>query len=270
MSVLLGLLFAAKAALCGSLEVVVIGAPADGSIVGKGSPKPLNRTLTRRPLSALQRSQIPITEKVTMGTMFGPVDSVADEIRYNECLPYPKEVSPVDQKVTVCGTGTRVLIFLRGRCEEYSYYLDEVGHCGATTEAAAESCMTTSDETNHWLAHAQSYYIEQCGAVAGEAREISGPACKGMEECMKMAQAQGKADAEAAKEAAELKKLGIEVDEHGVPMMGGKGRKRLKGKFTGRARAAKGRKARKAAKMERTKHQRAANKAIGDALAKHR
>merc|ERR1719161_3184026 len=204
-----------------------------------------------------------------MGTMYGPVDSVADENRYNECLPYPTEVSPVDQKVTVCGTGTRVLIFLRGRCEDYSYYLDEVGHCGATTEAAAESCMTTSEETNHWLAHAQSYYIEQCGAVAGEAREIGGPSCKGLDEGMQQVTDQAKADSEAAKEAAELKKLGIEVDEHGVPMMGGK-RKRLKGKFTGRARAAKGRKDRKAAKRERTKHQRAARKAIDDAFAKKR
>jgi hypothetical protein len=199
--------------------------------------------------------------------MWGSVDSVADEIRYNECLPYPKEVAPPDQKVTVCGVGTRVIIFMRGRCEEYSYYLDEVGHCGATTEAAAESCMTTSEETNHWLAHAQSYYIEQCGAVAGEARESSGPACSGMEECMKMAGEQAKAESEAAKEAAELKKLGIEVDEHGVPMMGGGKRKRLKGKFTGRARAAKGRKQRKAAKAERTKYRRQANEAIGAALA---
>jgi len=265
MSVLLGLIFAARAALCGAVSVVVIG-PSDGSILGKKTPKPLNRTLNHAKLSALERSQIPITEKVTMGTMYGPVDSVADEIRYNECLPYPTEVSPVDQKVTVCGAGTRVLIFLRGRCEEYSYYLDEVGHCGATTEAAAESCMTTSDETNHWLAHAQSYYIEQCGAVAGEAREIGGPSCSGMEECMAQAQQQMKEESEAAKEAAELKKLGIEVDEHGVPMMGGKGRKRLKGKFTGRARASAGRKRRKAEKMERTKHSRAANKAIGDAL----
>lgn len=267
MTVLLGLVFAARAALCSAVSTaVVIGAPSDGSILGKGAARPLNRTLTHRKLSALERSQVPITEKVTMGTMYGMVDSVANEIRYNECLPYPTEVSPVDQKVTVCGVGTRVLIFLRGRCEDYSYYLDEVGHCGATTEAAADSCMTTSDETNHWLAHAQSYYIEQCGAVAGEARELDGPACSGMEECMKMAQEQQKAESEAAKEAAELKKLGIEVDEHGVPMMGGGKRKRLKGKFTGRARAAKGRKDRKAAKLERTKHQRAANKAIGDAL----
>lgn len=269
MSVFLGLFFAARAALCGSVQVVVIGAPSDGSIVGKGTPKALNRTFHRPPLSALQRSKIPITEKVTMGTMYGPVDSVADEIRYNECLDYPEKVSLPDQKVTVCGTGTRVLIFLRGRCEEYSYYLDEVGHCGATTEAAAESCMTTSEETNHWLAHAQSYYIEQCGAVAGEAREITGPSCKNMDDCIAQETANAKANGEAAKEAAELKALGIEVDEHGVPMMGGK-KKRLKGKFTGRARASAGRKSRKAAKMEATKHSRAAKASIDAAFAKKR
>jgi len=262
MSLFLGLFFSACAALGLSVPIVQVSPPT-------GFQRAPGNLTHRRPLSALQRSKIPITEKVTMGTMWGPVDSVADEIRYNQCLDYPKEVSPVDQKVTVCGAGTRVIIFMRGRCEEYSYYLDEVGHCGATTEAAAESCMTTSGETNHWLAHAQSYYIEQCGAVAGEARESSGPSCSGLEECMAQEAANAKAGSQAAKEAAELKKLGIEVDEHGVPMMGGK-RKRLKGKFTGRARAAKGRTNRKAAKMERTKHSRAANKAIGEALAKKR
>lgn len=225
--------------------------------------------INRKPLSLAEKAKVPITEKVTMGTMFGPVTSTGNEIRYNECLPYPVEVSAVDQVVSVCGTGTRVLIFMRGRCEEYSYYLDEVGYCGATS--TPDACMTTSlAETNHWLGQAQSYYIEQCGAVVGEAREMSGPACKGLEECMQHVQDQADAEAKSAAEAAELKKLGIEVDEHGVPITGGGKRKRLKGKFTGRARAASGRKSRAAARMEETKYQRQASKAIGDALAKKR
>merc|ERR1719420_137555 len=102
-------------------------------------------------------------------------------------MPYePKEFGTV----SVCGANTEMLIFLRGRCEDYTHYTDSVGKCtGAVTD---DGCDTTSPDMNHWLEAAQSYTIVQCGAGKGEVHDFSGPACKGMEECMKYAQEQEK------------------------------------------------------------------------------
>merc|ERR1719198_2428219 len=77
-------------------------------------------------------------------------------------MPYePKEYGTVE----VCGANTEMLVFLRGRCEDYVHYTDSVGKCtGAVTD---DGCDTTSPEQNHWLEAAQSYSIIHCGAGRG-------------------------------------------------------------------------------------------------------
>merc|ERR1719265_2625544 len=102
----------------------------------------------------------------------------------NMCMPYEPEKYP---SVKVCGANTKVQVFLRGRCESYYAYIEEVGACtGATTD----NCREVSVEDSHWLKAAQSYVIVPCGASQGEVHDYEGPACKNMEECMEYAKNQ--------------------------------------------------------------------------------
>merc|ERR1719272_1284692 len=139
--------------------------------------------------TALTRSDTPITESVTIGTGPDSFTFGADDIPFNQCQPYePKKYGAIK----VCGANTKVQIFLRGRCEGYYAYVEEVGACkGATTD----DCREASPDSNHWLKAAQSYVIVPCGAGQGEVNDYKGPACKGMDECIKYAQEQGDQEA---------------------------------------------------------------------------
>jgi len=55
---------------------------------------------------------------------------------------------------------TKVVVYLRNRCEGYSSYQQEIGTCDTT--APSTTCVTESPATQEWMAHAQSYKIEQC------------------------------------------------------------------------------------------------------------
>merc|ERR1719327_2201554 len=72
-----------------------------------------------------QRAQTPVTEKVTVGG-YGAATDVGSDIKFNECFDFTGNVKP---HATVCGTSTKVIMFLRGRCEAYSKYNEEVGTC---------------------------------------------------------------------------------------------------------------------------------------------
>merc|ERR1719316_318448 len=129
---------------------------------------------------------VPITEKVTLGLGGDDEASMTGrDIEFNTCVPFdPKKFGHVQ----VCGANTEMLIYMRNRCEDYSHYTDSVGKCtGAVTD---DGCDNTSPELNHWLAAAQSYTIVQCGAGQGEVHDFTGPACKGLEDCMKYAKEQ--------------------------------------------------------------------------------
>ena len=104
--------------------------------------------------------------------------------------------------------------YLRGRCEGYSHYVEEVGHCTAAVVVDAVSgegdCMEVSPESNKWLKAAQSYVIEQCGAATGQANEYEGPPCKTMDECTAIAKDQAAAEKEKKDEDLALKAVGVE------------------------------------------------------------
>ena len=137
------------------------------------------------------RVQTPISEKVIIGEGPSQYSFVGSEITYNQCYPY--EVSKFG-KIKVCGAGTVVKIYLRGRCEAYSHYVEEVGHCTGAVAVDPVSgegdCMEVSPDSNKWLKAAQSYVIEQCGAATGQANDYEGPPCKTMEECEALAKEQ--------------------------------------------------------------------------------
>merc|ERR1719231_361983 len=158
-----------------------------------------------------RRAQTPISEKVIIGEGPSQFSFVGSEIVFNQCYPYePKKFGTIK----VCGSGTVVKVFLRGRCEAYSHYVQEIGHCtGAvvTDPLSGEGdCQTASPATNRWLDAAQSYVIEQCGAAQGQANEYEGPACKTMDECTALAKEQAEAEKQKKMEDAALKAVGVE------------------------------------------------------------
>jgi len=157
------------------------------------------------------RAQTPISEKVIIGEGPSQYQFVGSEITFNQCYPY--EVNKFG-KIKVCGAGTVVKIYLRGRCEAYSHYVEEVGHCTGAVAVDPVSgegdCMEVSPDSNKWLKAAQSYVIEQCGAATGQANDYEGPPCKTMDECTAVAEAEKAAAKEKADEDAALKAVGVE------------------------------------------------------------
>merc|ERR1719262_2165844 len=108
--------------------------------------------------AGLIRSKTPVTEKVTVGGP-GAATDVGSDVKYNECFDFTNEVRPV---VTVCGTSTKVTMYMRGRCESYHIYNEAVGTCDKTKDS--DSCMTVDGtlETAGWLKESQSYMITPC------------------------------------------------------------------------------------------------------------
>eukprot|EP00956_Cyclotella_meneghiniana_P036373 scaffold124787_cov23-Cyclotella_meneghiniana.AAC.2 len=62
--------------------------------------------------------------------------------------------------IEVCGTGIKVTVFLRNRCESYYEYQKVVGTCN--TGASSSSCVTVSPGDDPMMGAYQSYLIEQC------------------------------------------------------------------------------------------------------------
>merc|ERR1740138_2021280 len=110
--------------------------------------------------SALIKSNltIPVTEKVTVGGP-GAATDVGSDIKLNECFSFTGSVKPV---VTVCGTSTKVTMYMRGRCESYHKYNEDVGTCD--TGANSDSCVTVDGTAASagWLKESQSYMITPC------------------------------------------------------------------------------------------------------------
>merc|ERR1719191_1300809 len=80
----------------------------------------------------------------------------------NSCQQFaPSAVKAKDQPVVkVCGTQTKVTVFLRNRCESYHTYQVDIGACDTKQDTA--TCVTGSPATMGWLQTAQSYTITQC------------------------------------------------------------------------------------------------------------
>eukprot|EP00927_Polykrikos_kofoidii_P086004 TRINITY_DN950_c0_g1_i5.p1 TRINITY_DN950_c0_g1~~TRINITY_DN950_c0_g1_i5.p1 ORF type:complete len:134 (+),score=21.39 TRINITY_DN950_c0_g1_i5:64-465(+) len=115
--------------------------------------------------SAIVRSNstatAPITEivKVDGVEVYGP-SSGHDQM--NKCVDLfdatvKHEKQPV---INVCGTGTKVIVFLRNRCEEYHKYSQTVGVCNSGKSSS--TCDEQSPATQSWMQTAQSYRIEAC------------------------------------------------------------------------------------------------------------
>mmetsp|Transcript_132728 Transcript_132728/g.370077 ORF Transcript_132728/g.370077 Transcript_132728/m.370077 type:complete len:135 (+) Transcript_132728:75-479(+) len=112
-------------------------------------------------IQANASSAIPITEIVRIDSVEVYSQSSGHGL-LNQCTAFARsavdnEAQPV---VEVCGTGTKVTVFLRNRCEGYHEYTEVIGACN--TGASSSTCETKSPATDRWLMTAQSYKIEQC------------------------------------------------------------------------------------------------------------
>jgi len=103
----------------------------------------------------------PMTQKVTVeGTeVYG---SGSGHGLINKCTAFSVEVvnSHRSPHLEVCGTGTKVTVYLRNRCEGYYQYTHEIGVCDS--KKPSNTCDSASPETQKWLRAAQSYKITDC------------------------------------------------------------------------------------------------------------
>ena len=106
------------------------------------------------------RTQIPISQTVAIGNVEVYSESAGHQ-NLNECLDFAPMIvkDPSQPVVTVCGSQTKVTVFLRARCTKYDHYQEEIGICDTS---AGEGCATMGPSMQHWMSTAQSYMIEQC------------------------------------------------------------------------------------------------------------
>merc|ERR1719436_2145301 len=104
---------------------------------------------------------IPITQKVTIDGVEVYSQSSGHAL-LNTCTSFARGTVNDDSrpKITVCGSQTKVTVWLLNRCKGYHEYIKEIGTCNS--QASSDSCATASPATDEWLQTAQSYKIEQC------------------------------------------------------------------------------------------------------------
>mmetsp|Transcript_37830 Transcript_37830/g.59895 ORF Transcript_37830/g.59895 Transcript_37830/m.59895 type:complete len:138 (+) Transcript_37830:60-473(+) len=106
-------------------------------------------------------ASIPITEKVSVeGTEV--YSQSAGHALLNTCSSFAPSFVEDESKpsITVCGTMTKVTVYLLNECDKYSKYQLDIGTCD--TSAPSTTCVTQSPATTKWLMTAQSYEIKQC------------------------------------------------------------------------------------------------------------
>mmetsp|Transcript_6499 Transcript_6499/g.11072 ORF Transcript_6499/g.11072 Transcript_6499/m.11072 type:complete len:136 (+) Transcript_6499:91-498(+) len=104
---------------------------------------------------------IPVTQSVSVEGAEVYSQSVGTD-GLNACSSFARShVDDVSKPtITVCGTQTKVTVYLRNRCEGYHSYTVDIGACDATADS--QTCKTASPSTVDWMAHAQSYKITTC------------------------------------------------------------------------------------------------------------
>merc|ERR1719313_1256830 len=98
-------------------------------------------------------AEIPVTQKVLVEgvEVYGQSAGFG---QLNQCVSFPRSFVTDDTKPTVqvCGTQTKVTVFLRNRCEDYHTYQLEIGACDTTMDT--EACMTQGPSTTSWMSTA--------------------------------------------------------------------------------------------------------------------
>jgi len=106
-------------------------------------------------------SSAPITETVTIDSVEVYGSSSGTRLE-GKCVDLAESTVSNERQpvVNVCGTGTKVTVFLRNRCVQYHHYQLEIGSCDKG--APSTTCQEQSPATESWLHTAQSYRVEPC------------------------------------------------------------------------------------------------------------
>jgi hypothetical protein len=149
---------------------------------------------------AADKMEIPFTNEVIIdGRSYGKGSEMEPFI--NQCQsesyepPLSMGIIKKGSKVSVVGSEVILKMHLRARCESYSVYDYQVGHCHAQ-HSALHGTITEDMVMNHTI---QSFTIEQCG------HELSKASSKAASEKAAAKAAAAKAEAKAAIEAAGLR-----------------------------------------------------------------
>ena len=103
-------------------------------------------------------SSTPITEKVSIeGSEVYGQSAGFDDINVCKAFATSMVEDAAKPSITVCGTATKVKVFLRNRCEDYHHYLEEAGVCDSAADSS--TCQTISPATQRWMSTAQSYMV---------------------------------------------------------------------------------------------------------------
>merc|ERR1719313_1737521 len=120
-------------------------------------------------------AEIPVTQKVLVEgvEVYGQSAGFG---QLNQCVSFPRSFVTDDTKpaVQVCGTQTKVTVFLRNRFEDYHTYQLEIGACDTTMDT--EACATQGPSSTSWMSTAQTYKIEQCATGISEGPAPATPA----------------------------------------------------------------------------------------------
>ena len=104
---------------------------------------------------------VPIEEKVIIEGVEVYSQSVGHDL-LNQCAAFARAFVKDDTKpsVTVCGTQTKVTVYLRPGCDGYHHHQEMAGVCNKKADSG--TCQTFSPAIRSWMANAQSYKIEEC------------------------------------------------------------------------------------------------------------
>lgn len=110
---------------------------------------------------AVRRSQLDINQKVYIESQPVLGDGAGEGI-LNTCQGFARQhvENPNAPEVKVCGTGIKVTVFMRGRCEEYYEHQQTIGKCDKGMPST--TCDSFSPANDARFGHYQSYKVEQC------------------------------------------------------------------------------------------------------------
>merc|ERR1719253_1436441 len=117
------------------------------------------------PTAALRgNATVPITQSVSIDGN-EVYSGTVGQGSLNKCKPFSANVvsSKSRPAIKVCGSQTKVTVYLRNRCVGYHEYTLEIGACD--TKVPSDTCVEQSPATVKWMQTAQSYEISQCATA---------------------------------------------------------------------------------------------------------
>jgi hypothetical protein len=121
----------------------------------------INNSQIQRKVTLRRKAKLDINQKVYVENSPVLGDGAGDGA-LGKCREFTDAhvANPAAPTVTVCGTGIKATVFLRGRCEGYYEHSVTIGECNQGQPPS--TCASYSPANKAAFGHYQSYKIEQC------------------------------------------------------------------------------------------------------------